>query len=165
MTFAELAGGCSLFIDANVFVYHFVGSSPQCTQLLARCQARELRGCTSVLVLAETMHRLMMIEAVQRKLVSPGNVARKLAERPEVVRQLATHQASVDAIPAMGIDVFPLQAAAIASSARFRARFGLLTNDSLLAGAVVEHAIPFVASADRRLAAVPDFTVAVPTDL
>ena len=105
MTLAEIDDGAGVFVDANVFIYHFLGASSDCTALLRRCESGELQGSTSALVLAEVCHRLMMIEAVERRLVTPGNVARKLARRPDVVRQLAVHDASVQAIPAMGIEI------------------------------------------------------------
>ena len=53
MTLAEIPEASTVFIDANVFVYHFVGASPQCSALLARCEISEVRGTTSALVLAE----------------------------------------------------------------------------------------------------------------
>lgn len=113
MTLAELSDGSAVFIDANVFVYHFVGASPQCTGLLARCETREVRGVTSAVVLAEVAHRLMMIEAVQRRLVTSGNVARKLARRPELVKQLTVYEASIQAIPSMGVEIVALTEAMI----------------------------------------------------
>ena len=105
MTLAEIEEGAGVFVDANIFIYHFVGASPECTSLLRRCETGDVQGSTSVLVLAEVCHRLMMIEAVERRLVAAGNVARKLARRPDVVRQLAIHDASIQAIPSMGIEI------------------------------------------------------------
>ena len=105
ITLADIEEGAAVFVDANVFIYHFVGASEDCTALLRRCEIGEVEGSTSALVLAEACHRLMMIEAVERRLVAPGNVARKLARRPDVVRQLAFHDASIQAIPAMGIEI------------------------------------------------------------
>jgi len=52
MTLDAIEEGAAVFIDANVFIYHFVGASPQCTAFLASCESRELRGATSALVLA-----------------------------------------------------------------------------------------------------------------
>ena len=118
MTLAEIPEASTVFIDANVFVYHFVGASPQCSVLLARCETSEVRGATSALVLAEVAHPLMMIEAVERKLVTSGNVARKLARRPELVRQLRVYEASIHAISSMGVETLALTA----SSGRDRHR-------------------------------------------
>jgi len=42
MTLAELLNGHSVFIDSNIFIYHFGGPSPQCKAFLERCACREL---------------------------------------------------------------------------------------------------------------------------
>jgi len=165
VTLAEIPEGVAVFIDANVFVYHFVGASPQCTGLLARCESGELRGSTSVLVLAEAAHRLMMIEAVERKLVSAGNVARKLARRPELVKRLTVSEASIQAIAAMGIEIVPVTEATLQLGLRHQQRHGLLTNDSLVVATMLQHGPRLLATADRRLSIVHELDIAAPTDL
>lgn len=165
MTLPEVPEGSAVFIDANVFVYHFVGASPQCTALLARCEASEIRGVTSVLVLAEVAHRLMMIEAVQRKLVSAGNVARKLARRSELVRQLTVYESSIQAISSMGVEILALTEAMILLGLGYQRRYGLLTNDSLIVTTMVQQGLRLLATADRRLAMVRELEIAAPTDL
>ena len=165
MTLADLADGVAVFVDANVFIYHFVGASPECTALLERCEAQEVRGSTSALVLAEVSHRLMMIEAVERKLITPGNAATKLARRPDVVRQLARHAAGVQAIPAMGIEVAAVTEATILLGLRHQGRYGLLTNDSLVVAGMQQLGVRLLATADRRLAAVDEIQILVPADL
>lgn len=165
MTLAEIPDASTLFIDANVFVYHFVGASAQCSALLARCETGVIRGTTSILVVAETAHRLMMIEAVERKLVTPGNVARKLAQRPDVVRRLRVYASSVQAIPAMGVEILALNEETMRLGLRHQRRHGLLTNDSLIVGTMTHQGVRLLATADRRLAMVDELEVASPTDL
>jgi len=165
MTLAEIEEGTAVFIDANVFVYHFTGASSECSALLMRCEANELRGVTSALVLGEVSHRLMMIEAIGRKLVSPGNVARKLARRPEIVRQLAVYEASVQAIPSMGIEIAPLTEATIQQGVRHQRRYGLLTNDSLIVATMLQQGVRILATADRRLTVVDEVEIVGPADL
>lgn len=165
MTLARVPDGSAVFVDANVFVYHFVGASPQCTALLARCETGAVRGSTSALVLAEVAHRLMMIEAVERRLVRAGNVARKLARRPELVRQLTIYATSIQAILAMGVEIIGLTEAIIQLSLRQQGRYGLLTNDSLIVATMLKHGLRLLATADRRLAIVTELEIAVPTDL
>ena len=66
MTFAQIAAGESIFLDANVLVYHFEPHpiyGPACSGLIARVEQQDLTGFTSTHVLSETAHRLMMIEA------------------------------------------------------------------------------------------------------
>jgi hypothetical protein len=66
MTFAGLTRGDALFVDANIFVFHFapdplLGAS--CTQLLQRIDQQELIGYTSTSILCEVAHRLTTLEA------------------------------------------------------------------------------------------------------
>jgi predicted nucleic acid-binding protein len=165
MTLAAIEEGARVFIDANVFIYHFAGASGQCTDLLARCEAGRVRGFTSALVVAEICHRLMTIEAVERKVVTSRNVVRKLAERTELVRQLFRYQAAVEAVPSMGIEIGPLTESIIMQGLRLQQRYGLLTNDSLILSAMLRNGIHILVSADRRFEAISEIDVAVPSDL
>jgi predicted nucleic acid-binding protein len=157
--------GASVFIDANVFIYHFGGASEQCTRLLARCESLELGGFTSAAVVAEVCHRLMMIEAVEKKLVAGGNVSKKLARRPDLVRRLSTYDANVEAIGQMSIEIAAVTEETLAHAIRLQRRHGLLTNDSILVAAMQQRAIHLLATADRRLGMVSGIETAVPTDL
>ena len=67
MTFADLPNGSSVFLDANVFVYHFsqhLHWGPPCTDLLERIERQEMRAFTSTHVLSEATHRLITLEAM-----------------------------------------------------------------------------------------------------
>jgi predicted nucleic acid-binding protein len=165
MTLAELEEGSLVFVDANIFVYHFVAASSECTALLRRCETGEVQGSTSALVLAEVCHRLMMIEAVETRLVTAGNVARKLSRRPDVVRRLAVHEASIQAIPSMGIAIIAVTEATVLLGLRHQRRYGLLTNDSLIVASMQQRGVRFLATADRRLASVDEVEILVPADL
>ena len=70
MILAELRDGDRVFIDANIFIYHFGGRSPQCKTFLERCARREPLGYTATPVLAEVLHRLMVAEAITKGLVT-----------------------------------------------------------------------------------------------
>jgi len=151
---AEIPAGARVFIDANIFIYHFAGASEECTQFLERCERGELLGITAVHTLLEVLHRLMMIEAVAEGLVEPGGVARRLREQPEVVRRLKRYQEQGEAILEMGLEVLPLEPELIALSGRYRREYGLLVNDSLTAALVAGLGLEGLATADedfRRL--------------
>ena len=47
MILADLRDGDRVFIDANIFLYHFGGRSLECKALLERCARRTLLGYTS----------------------------------------------------------------------------------------------------------------------
>ena len=48
LTFNEIADGQSIFIDANIFVYHFTGISKECSNFLLRCETGLLNAFTTV---------------------------------------------------------------------------------------------------------------------
>ncbi len=148
----ELPAGQTVFIDANVFIYHFTGLSQECSSFLERCERGELWGVTAVHISLEVLHWLMMIEAVTKELVTSGNVAKKLRKRPNVVKQLADYQTQTEAILEMGIEVVGLTSDSLKISYPYRRRDGLLVNDSLTAAVMEAEGILYLATAD------PDFT-------
>ena len=79
---AALPSGSRVFIDANIFIYHFARSplTASCTAFLQRVEVGELEGITSVVTLAEAAHRLMILEAIQTHGLHPNAAVRKLKE-------------------------------------------------------------------------------------
>jgi predicted nucleic acid-binding protein len=161
----ELPAGQTVFIDANIFIYHFTGLSQECSGFLERCERGGLWGITAVHILLEVLHRLMMIEAVTKGLVTSGNVARKLRKRPNVVKQLADYQTQTEAILEMGIKVVGLTSDALKVSYPYRRRDGLLVNDSLTAAVMEEEGILDLVTADPDFTRVEGLRVYRPTDI
>ena len=110
MRLERIPSAAPVFLDANIFIYHFTGVSPQCTALLVRCEDGEVQGVTGAHVLAEVAHRLMTIEAIRKGLVKTGNVSCKLQAHPEVVRRLTDYQPNLDALLVIGLRVLTLSA-------------------------------------------------------
>jgi len=161
----ELPAGQTVFIDANIFIYHFTGLSQECSSFLERCERGGLWGVTAVHISLEVLHRLMMIEAVTKKLVTSGNVAKKLRKRPNVVKQLADYQAQTEAILEMGIEVVGLTSDSLKISYPYRRRDGLLVNDSLTAAVMEAEGILYLATADLDFTRVEGLRVYRPMDL
>ena len=46
MTFRDISPGTHIYIDANIFVYHFTSESDECGALLDRCERRDLEAYT-----------------------------------------------------------------------------------------------------------------------
>ena len=155
----------AVFVDATIFIYHFTGASQECHEFLRRCEVSDLHAVTSVTVLAEVTHRLMMIEAVTKGFVTPGNIAQKLRKSPKTVKSLHIYQEQVETIPLMGIEVLPLDLKTILSAAAVRRNYGLMTNDSLIVGTVQEKGIEQLASADADFAEIEGVTLFGPTDI
>ena len=119
MSLADLRDGDRVFIDANIFLYHFGGRSLECKTLLERCAHRVLLGYTSTPVLAEVLHRRMVAEAIAIGLVTARTAVRKLGETPEMVKQLTQYQDDVSKIPHMHLTILPLTLDIVQASARF----------------------------------------------
>lgn len=164
-TLDQLVAGSRVFIDASIFIYHFTASSRQCRELLADCESGRFSGFTSVTAVTEVAHRLMMIEAVTKGLVSPGNVVRKLREKPALIRELHVYQEQIELIPLMGITVQGLDLEVTAFAAEIRRRHGLLVNDSLLSATAIREGITDFASADPDFERVEGLRLFHPDDL
>jgi predicted nucleic acid-binding protein len=165
MTLAELLDGDSVFLDANIFIYHFGGRSPECKTFLERCARRELLGYTSTPILAEVLHRLMIAEAIAKGLVTAKTAIRRLGESPELVKQLARYQEDVDKIFQMNLTIVVLTSEVVRRSAEVRKSEGLLTNDSLVVACMRAQGLTKVATANGDFDKVSGITVYKPTDL
>jgi predicted nucleic acid-binding protein len=165
MTLAELLDGDSVFVDANVFIYHFGGRSLECKTFLERCARRELLGYTSTPILAEVLHRLMIAEAIAKGLVTAKTAVRKLGETPELVKQLTQYQDDVDKIFQVNLTILALTPEIMRLSAEVRKTEGLLTNDSLAVTCMRAQGLTKVATANGDFDRVSGITVYKPADL
>lgn len=165
MTLDDVPAASRIFLDSTIFIYHATGTSAQCRNLLERCEAGDLRGVTSVVVLAEVAHRLMIIEAVAAGLVSGKDVMKKIRARPDLARKLHVYQEQIERIPLMGVDIVPLEIGVLIRSADVRRQYGLLVNDSLVVAAARERGIESLASADADFRRVKEMRLYRPGDL
>jgi predicted nucleic acid-binding protein len=164
-TLEEVPAGGRIFLDASVFIYHFCRESMQCRRLLERCERGEVVGVTSVIAICEATHRLMMAEAVRAGHISGTGVARKLRERPEVVRNLQDYQRQMECIPRWGIQVLPLDLGRCLRAGEVRAAFGLFTNDSTIVATMRDAGVRAIATADSDFERVDGLRIFRPTDL
>lgn len=164
MRFEELKPGTTIFIDANIFIYHFTGISEECSSLLERCEGEEIPGFTTTNILLEVMHRLMMLEALAKGLVTTGNVAKRLKRRPEIVKQLTVYSNQVQKIPEMNINIVPITQELCYQAVAWQQKYGLMTNDSILLAACRQQDCLHLASNDSVFNQVEDLTVLQPMD-
>jgi predicted nucleic acid-binding protein len=165
MVLADLRDGDRVFIDANIFIYHFGGRSLECKALLERCARRELLGYTSTPILAEVLHRRMVAEAIARGFVTARTAVRKLGETPEMVKQLTQYQEDVNKIPHMYLTILPLTLDIVQASAEIRKGEGLLTNDSFVIAFMRAQGLTQLATANGDFDRVGGMAIYKPTDL
>ena len=141
MTLADIIGGTSVFVDANVFIYAF-GPDPQfgppCAQFFERVEHGELHGVTSSLILSDVAHRLMTLEACAVLGWPAAGVGRRLKRHPNEIAKLVRFRQAIESVLAMGIEVVPITAQHVVVATDVSQRHGLLTNDATIVAVMQE---------------------------
>jgi predicted nucleic acid-binding protein len=157
MTFPDLVGGESIFLDANPLVYHFAPHPTMgaaCTQLITRIGNGELQALTSTHVLSETAHHLMTFEA-SAQFGWTTKVVQRLKQQPACVQQLATFRQAIEQVPQLGIAVLTIPPGLIATAAAISQQTGLLSNDALIVAVMRANGLTKLASNDTDFDRVP----------
>jgi predicted nucleic acid-binding protein len=161
---SALVTGSPVLIDANIFIYAAIKRSEQCTRLIQRCRDDELLGVTTAEIVSEVCHRLMLSEAAATGLISRES-ASDLRPKHDVIRKLTRYWAQTVRIFDSNLLVLALDEARHHSAYRIRARYGLLTNDSLIAAAALDYGISCLASRDSDFDRIAELTVYQPSDV
>ncbi len=165
MNLDDIAAGTTVFLDANIFIYAEQQKSAQAVRLLRRAASGQVHGMVSTITLAGVCHRLMVLEAQAKKLVSGGNPARNLAAKPDRVRQLTDYATKTLALCNSGLEIKPILPTDVVLSLALQQRWGLLTNDSLNLAVCQRLGTHDIATADTNFDAVSGLRVFHPTDL
>jgi predicted nucleic acid-binding protein len=165
MKLDNLKAKSTVFIDANIFIYHFIGASDESSFFLSQCESGVYKGITSANVILEVLHRLMMVEAVHKRLVHPPNLVNKLKKHPGKIKQLHDYFTNTQKIEQMGIIIKPVSAMTILKSQIYRSRYGLMVNDSLIVTIMEEEAISCLATHDKDFDSLTNIKVFNPQDI
>jgi predicted nucleic acid-binding protein len=161
MTFANVANGSSIFLDANTLVYHFIAHGQfgaACTRLLERIENQDLQGYTSAHVVGEMAHRLMTIEACANFAWPTQGIAQRLRNHPGNVQQLRNHRQAMDELQLMGIQILAVSGATMSQAVDLTIQHGLLINDAACVVAMRAQGIQQIASNDADFDRVPGIT-------
>lgn len=159
-----LPSGTLVFIDANIFIYGLLGESRQCADLIERCRNEEVAGVTTIEVVGEVCHRLMVKEAMDLGLISRP-AASVLKSKHDAIRRLAKYWKLTARIFQWNLVVLDSNEARHRAAQRIRSEHGLLTNDSLIAAACAERDIRALATRDADFDLISELTVYRPSDL
>jgi len=165
MTLNDLPSGALVFIDANIFVYHFGGVSVECRTLLKRIEREDIRAAAGAHIVLEVLHRLMMIEAISKGLITPGQPAKKLKKNLDVIKKLSDYAKCVAEIRGLNIKVHGVTTRQIRKSEGIRNSYGMMTNDSVTAAMMSSYGITNIASLDSDLQRAPGIILYQPTDV
>ncbi len=137
MRLTELPADAIVFVDANILAYHYTGIPgplhDAATDFLINIQRRRIHAYTSVIVVAEVIHRVLVSKAVMDLGVPPRQAAEYLKRHPEKVIGLQ-HGLNVpsDIYRRFGISIEPVTRRELHAARPICERYGLMTNDSLV---------------------------------
>jgi predicted nucleic acid-binding protein len=161
---SSLPDGSDVFLDANIFVYALCGRSDDCRRLLERCAQEELFGVTTLDVVSEATHRLMLADACAKGIITRETV-QELRNRLAEISGLSQYWVQASSILSMNIIVLRTEEAWHHQAHSVRASHGLLTNDSLIVATMREHGLSLLASADGDFDHIPSLVRYGPQDL
>lgn len=161
---AMLGSGSEILLDANILVYALSDRSRQCQELLHRCAIRDISGFTTVDVLSDVCHRLMIAEAAGLGLIHKAN-ASSLKGKSSVVRQLGSYWSRLTKAMSGNLAILPLDEFRFVRAHHLRKQHGLMTNDSIVLAAADVFGIELLASNDSDFDAIEWLTIYRPTDI
>jgi predicted nucleic acid-binding protein len=156
--------GSVVFVDANIFVYGFLRESEESADLMERCRSQDLRAATTLEVVGEVCHRLMLKEARDLGIIPRMN-ASSLKAKQDRIRGLRKYWELTNLIFEWNFAILPSNEVRHHRAHEVRTEYGLLTNDSLVVAACFEHGIGLIATHDADFERIPRLAVFRPTDI
>ncbi len=156
--------GTDVLIDANIFIHGLGQTSLLCVGFLERCAREELLGVTTVEVVNEVTHRLMLAEAAHKNYITKAT-ASHLKGKPNAIKALTDYWTLASRIFALNVLVLGLEVPRLHRAEQMRKAQGLLTNDSMILAAVNEYGIACLATHDGDFDQVPGIVVYKPDDV
>jgi predicted nucleic acid-binding protein len=166
---AAMPSGTRVFLDTNVFVFHYRGKSASCTALINRIAHGDVIGYVNTQVLSDLLHKLMLAEAAAKKFCGFGasDLKHWLSANRALAVQLTDYQTRFEDTLDLGIKVMRITKNILVDTKIERAAYGLMTGDSLHLGNMNRHtpAVRHIATHDGDFAHVPGLTVWKPMDV
>jgi predicted nucleic acid-binding protein len=160
MILTDLADGESVFLDANILVYHFAPHpvhGQACQELVCRVERQTLLGYTSTAVLSDVAHHLMTFEAAA-VFGWTSKVVQRLRHDPSTVQQLTKFHQAITEVPKVGIQILTIPEALIETATMLSKQTGLLSDDALILAVMQAHRLTRIASNDADFDRVPGLT-------
>lgn len=164
MNLRDIVNSSTVLVDASVLLYARNRRSPQCRELLQRCESGAVIGVVTLPTLADFNHRCMIQEAQGYQPVG-AHPARTLSDHPELVRQLNGYADSVRDLLDSSLVVAESHAADFLVALEIQKQHGLLTNDALNLAIGRRHGIKGIATAGKTFDDLPAIIIYKPEDI
>jgi hypothetical protein len=158
----------TVFIDANIFLNVVLGAGKEataCTRFLEDADAGHFPCATSVIVLNEVLHRLLIASVVRNSGIPPESAVRQMKLHPELIRDARTvHEVMEDIRSIRPMNVYGISKKTFERSLSVMQEWGLLGNDALHVACMEEHSIDIIATYDRDFSRVGGINVRKPDE-
>jgi len=158
----------TIFIDANIFLHTILGTgkeSASCTRFLEKADAGIFPSATSVIVLNEVLHRLLIASVVSSRGIGPDSAVHHMKSHPEQVRDAGTVWEVMEDIRSIRpMKIYGISPATFERSLAIMQEWGLLGNDALHVACMEEHSIGTIATYDRDFSRVSSIKIRKPAD-
>src|SRR5229473_618178 len=172
---ATLPGGMSVFVDTNIFHYHYQSKSVSCTNFITRVALGEVEAYVNIQVLSDLMNKLMLAEAYRKQCTKKPN-AFELKQYFKANRgnanPLTEYQIQFEYILTIGLWVLPIDEKLFVETKSERATHCLMTGDSLHLGTMKRRTLKrrkvplqHIVTGDADFALIPGLTVWTPGDV
>lgn len=151
MLLKDMERNSAVFIDTNIFLYsissHPVYGDP-CKEFLKRVERNELNGKTSVIVLNELLHKLVLGEVSKKSKITLSQTFDYIKKKPDVLSTLEAYDL-VDKIEKIqNLAVLEVAPAIFTSAREYMKKFKLMSNDALHATTMKFYGIKNIATND-----------------
>lgn len=150
------------FVDSNIFYYALVptlGASEQCISLLDRAVDGQLSLYTSISVLSDTIHKVMVSEAAQLTGRDRAGMVGYLGKHPDLIPKLKEYQRALHLLGEVPMTILPVDIEALHAATRIAGEYCLLTNDALIVSIMRHRGIIHLISNDDDFDHVPGLSV------
>lgn len=166
MNLDDIPSGSLCVLDTNILIYAEQRTSLQAERLMRRIEEQDVTGVMPQPVWQETMHRLMITEAIMLGYIRGPNPTRQLAEKPDLIKKLTMYRDKVRALLILGLGFEPCHESDLLGKAlEIQERHGLLTNDSLIAAIALRIDADVLVSADTRFQTIKEIRTYAPSDV
>ncbi|MCK4636878.1 MAG: PIN domain-containing protein [Methanomicrobia archaeon] len=142
-----------IFIDANIFIY-YVTEHPQfvdsCEDLIQRMEKRKIIGITSIFVLNEVLHKMMILEVCKKYNKTMGQAIGYLKRSPEAISRLSSSKSNIEEIMNIGgLQIVEVPSHLFEKAVEISWKYGLLTTDAFHVATMKQYGIKNIATFDK----------------
>ena len=152
-----------IFIDANIFIYYATEHprfADSCEDIIQRMEKREINGITSIFVLNEVLHKMMILEVCKKYDKTMGQAVGYLKKSPKIVSTLSNTRKNIREITNIaGLKIIEVPSQLFEKAVEFSWKYGLLTTDAFHVATMEQYGIEEIATFDKDFERVEFLTI------